>query len=225
MGYLRWYDDLRDLPGYWPLAEAIALTIKINGRFQKELRWLTAQFAQEQGIRAETVHSHMIKDMEQAIQAHPDFASQVMGSLSDPYALSLRMFLIHSQWWLSCHHLNRMFSRPDCLVAVWNLSMAYQEKVWRSGPCLTQADQRMIHRRGQGASFAEIGEELSLSAEEAEAAYDAAVCRVCALAGVLPEEAPDPEGRHSGSPQVHRDSANHGRVKPGPLRRGGAFSR
>lgn len=165
-GYLRWYGELTQYKGYWPLVEIISHMLTCAELVRDTLSHILIPYAEVWDCDVSDVQSAVYEVIEQAVKLHPAFASQILGGFSKPWdPLS---FIPASVDWLTNH---RLILNEDENEAFW--------QVWLShlGHYITNVDRCIVEKYSAGSSFQEIALELGNTIEEVERSYQQTVER------------------------------------------------
>ena len=173
-GYLRWYGDLTAQRGYWPLAEAIAQSLSRAGAEREALSNILGLFAGDWGCTAATVRSAVNDVVQNAVELHPAFASQVLGGLTAPRnALSFIKASVH---WLAIHRLAISKDGGEAFWQLWPIRIVEQDAQY-----ITREDFRVVQEHAAGRTFHEIASELDDSAEEVQNLHQRTLERAAAV--------------------------------------------
>lgn len=173
-GYLRWYGDLTAQRGYWPLAEAIAQSLSRSGAEREALRNILGLFAGDWDCTAAMVRSAVNDVVQNAVELHPAFASQVLGGLTAPRdALS---FIKASAHWLAIHRLALSKDGSEAFWQLWPICLMQQDAQY-----ISREDFRVVREHAAGRTFHEIASELDDSAEDVQNLYQRTLERAAAV--------------------------------------------
>lgn len=169
-GYLRWFGDLSEHKGYWPLAESISQGLICPGAEREALTSIVDLFAKDWKCSSISVRTAINGAMKFAVALHPDFASQVLGGLSRPYGVLA--FVQASVRWLTCHRLTLTNEQQEAFWQLWPICQSAQ-----SAQYISNEDYQIVCAFCAGKTFHEIALDLDYSVEEISNIYQQTVDR------------------------------------------------
>lgn len=190
-GYLRWYGDLTDMSGYWPLAECIAAGTRIETFDPDIFHAVVEPFARERSCEIAKIRADIAQTIRTAVELHPDFASLVLGGLH--VFLDIPRFVHASACWLKRFQLCLHPLVQGQQEALWKFRCSYDWQKKQEIPFISQADYELVRLRESGAPFSSLTGRLGGSTEELEKRYTETIERarlILEMGHSLPQSVP-----------------------------------